>query len=83
MCQCINLDDDCVICISRQHDWAGLAQDVHVRPGHRYKFSAYIQLLNMPAGSLYQSAGVKMSCLDGTGTYAKEKEKLFYLFDLI
>lgn len=52
----------------RHQNWDGLAQNVPVVGGVRYKLSAYIKLLNLENGSLYQNVDMIMMCLDANGT---------------
>ena len=52
---------------SRQYDYDGLAQNVAVPGGARYKLSAHIKLLNLENGSLYQNVDLIMLCLDAKG----------------
>ena len=51
----------------RHQNWDGLAQNVPVVGGVRYKLSAYIKLLNLENGSLYQNVDMIMMCLDANG----------------
>ncbi|KAL4219384.1 hypothetical protein ACF0H5_021964 [Mactra antiquata] len=58
-----------VMVSNRHHDWSGLSQDVQLTAGSYYQLTAYIKLLNLAAGDMYESVQTKISCTLANGAH--------------
>lgn len=56
-----------VMVSNRRHNFNGLSQVVMVTPGVAYNFTAYVKLLNLEHGAMYQTVEAVMMCLDSNG----------------
>ncbi|XP_053380238.1 anti-sigma-I factor RsgI6-like [Mercenaria mercenaria] len=66
-----------VMVSNRTANFNGLAQNVVVTPGSSYNFTAYIQLLNMEQGAMYQTVETKMTCKGSPGKKQKHSFEIW------
>ncbi|XP_053402967.1 anti-sigma-I factor RsgI6-like [Mercenaria mercenaria] len=52
---------------NRDQNWNGLAQNINLNAGSRYKTTAYVKLLNTANNKAYQSVTMMLNCKDGSG----------------
>ncbi|KAL4218791.1 hypothetical protein ACF0H5_021378 [Mactra antiquata] len=51
-----------VMVSNRHHHWEGLSQNVQLTGGSVYQFTAYIKLLNMASGNMYEKVQTLLGC---------------------
>ena len=51
----------------RDHRWKGLTQDINVQGGHLYKLTAYMKLLNVAPGHMYEEVETMVACALSNG----------------
>ena len=62
----VNQIDVLAICF-RDHRWKGLSQDINVPDGRVYKVTAYMKLLNVASGHMYEEVETMLACTNSDG----------------